>query len=446
MSRKWPKIFRDPIHDMIVFEDNPCDQLLLKLIDCKEVQRLRRIKQLGFTDLVFPAANHSRFAHSLGVLHVARKFLDHLSALSEKKLSPETRRLVLAASLVHDSGHGPFSHAFEEVTGRHHEHWTLEIILNETTEVNRRLREVDPALPEQIAEFFKEKPEEDSSTSLPRYLTHVVSSQLDADRCDYLLRDSYATGTNYGRYDLSWILAQLRLKSDGKRFFVSRKGISAAEAYLFARFHMYRTVYFHKTTRAAEVMLRVLFGRYKELLTSATSDGERANVVPGAPRHLAAAFSGSIGLEDYLALDDHTISWFLQTCSGSSDVILRTVSSGLLHRRLFKAVDVSGRSSPHVAQFYSDALARLPSGWIPKYSFVVDTPKDTPYKPYDPDSKKPNTQIYVENAAGEDQEISTLSPTVEQLRRQYELVRYYFPDELRGRMAEVEKTTFRSKT
>jgi HD superfamily phosphohydrolase len=264
MSSGWPKVFRDPVHDLIAFEDNACDRLLLDLINTKEVQRLHRIKQLGFTELVFPAANHSRFAHSLGVLHVARRMLDHFHRFCGSRLDENHRQLVLAAALLHDIGHGPFSHAFEKVTAQKHERRTLEIIQTDETDVNRALCNADNQLPSRLAQFFNKEIDEaaeatpkEAPGTLPPYLTDVVSSQLDADRCDYLLRDSHATGTNYGDYDLSWLLAQLRVQP-GRRFFLSRKAVSAAEAYLFARTHMYRTVYFHKTTRAAEVMLRLL--------------------------------------------------------------------------------------------------------------------------------------------------------------------------------------------
>lgn len=372
MSKSWPIIFRDPVHNMIVFEDTNCDRLLLDLINTKEVQRLHRIKQLGFTELVFPAANHSRFAHSLGVLQIARQFLDHFQRLEGSGLDEGRRALVLAASLLHDIGHGPFSHAFEKVTGQKHEQRTLEIIQSGDTEVNQRLRRFDAELPRRLALFFAEDIDESGTGfDLPPYLTQVVSSQLDADRCDYLLRDSYATGTNYGNYDLSWLLAQLRLQPGGKRFYLGAKALSAAEAYLYARFHMYRTVYFHKTTRAAEVMLRLLFQRYKELVDAADSPGAKREVVPDVPIRLFLAFTERMSLTQYLALDDHTISEFLKACAGAQDLILRDVSDGLLNRRLFKAVDASGASGADVAEFRVKAQDCLPRDWMPQYSFVV---------------------------------------------------------------------------
>jgi HD superfamily phosphohydrolase len=452
MKKTWPQVIRDPVHDLIAFDDNPVDRLLLNLINAKEVQRLRRIKQLGFTELVFPAANHSRFAHSLGVLQIARRMLSHFEKLDGRGLDEGQRMLVLAASLLHDVGHGPFSHAFEKVTRQKHERFTLEIIRNESTEVNRVLRAVDPQLPLRLTQFFSPEVGVDDESSppaaagdLPPYLSQIVSSQLDADRCDYLLRDSHATGTNYGEYDLSWLLAQLRVQPDGRRFYLGRKALSAAEAYVYARFHMYRTVYFHKTTRAAEVMLRLLLLRYRELLDGTGSPAEKGQVVPGAASALVSVFSGPTPLDDYLLLDDYTVVEFMKGCEKAADEILRELAGGLLHRRLFKAVDVSGVSAAAVGEFVLAAQAKIPTGRPGQYTFVVDTPKDTPYKPYDPDAANPAAQIYVEDVSGPPRELSQMSDTVKELRKQYELVRYYFPLSLRDAMDAAAGETVRKE-
>jgi HD superfamily phosphohydrolase len=421
MSKTWPRVFRDPVHDLIAFEDNPSDRLLLDLINTKEVQRLRRIKQLGFTELVFPAANHSRFAHSLGVLHIARRMLDHFQRIEGRRLDEEHRMLVLAAVLLHDIGHGPFSHAFEKVTGQKHELFTLEIIQDERTEINRLLSGVDPQLPRRLRQFFSPKVGADDegrpesvAGALPLYLTQIVSSQFDADRCDYLLRDSHATGTNYGAFDLSWLQAQLRVEPDGRRFYLGRKALTAAEAYVFSRFHMYQTVYFHKTTRAAEVMLRLLFQRYKELLDGAASPAAKEQIVPGAAPVLVAIFSGSASLDAYLLLDDYTVMEFLKACEKATDAILQELGGGLLHRRLFKAIDVSGVSSATVGEFVLAAQGKVPPGRPVSFSFVVDTPQDTPYKSYDPDAANPAAQIYVEDVTGQPRELSQMSDTVKE--------------------------------
>jgi HD superfamily phosphohydrolase len=146
-------------------------------------------------------------------------------------------------------------------------------------------------------------------------------------------------------------------------------------------------------------------------------------------------------LDLYLALDDHTITEFLKASARTDDAVLGELSAGLLSRRLFKAVDASDASGAGITAFVSRAQSRLQSEKDANYCFAVDTPADTPYKPYDPDADKPATQIYVQTHSGQPREISTISETVAQLRRKYELVRYYFPVRLREDMDRIAKET-----
>jgi HD superfamily phosphohydrolase len=422
----WPKVFRDPIHNLIAFEDTPCDRLLLDLINTREMQRLRRIKQMGVSELVFPGADHSRFAHSLGVLHTARLFLDQLCRWEGRPLPDEQRVFVLCAALLHDVGHGPFSHVFEQVTNQAHEGYTRQIIHDRGTEVNARLRAYSREMPERLAMFFDEDAEE---SSLPGYVARIVSGQLDADRCDYLLRDSHATGTNYGHYDLTWMLAQLRPDPANKRFYLTRKGLAAAETYLFARYHMYRTVYFHKTSRAAEVMLKLLFRRCRERI------GEDRTELD-VPVSVRSILTGQMSLTSYLDTDDHTVTELMKGCVRSSDATLAGLASGLLYRRLYKCVDVTGHVAEQqlsrIMEFRERVRAwMLERGIDLEYGFVEDTASHTPYQPYAPDEEKPARQIFVEGDGGRIVEISQLSEALMQLRKTYTVMRYYFPPELR---------------
>ena len=277
MAGTWPKVIRDPVHELIPFEDSPGDRLLWDLINAREFQRLRRIKQLGVCELVFPGANHSRFSHSIGVMHIARSFVTRIRRVWPGLLDEERETLVLAAALVHDVGHGPFSHSFESITGDHHESRTLEIILDPSTEIHQCLASYPPCgdLARKLSLFFGETitKERVTEAEFPSLLTQIVSSQLDADRFDYLQRDSHATGADYGRFDWKWLIHNLNLDHEKGRFYLDRKALAEVERYVFARYHMYRTVYFHKTSRAAEVMLRLIFKRFKQLvdLAGATS-------------------------------------------------------------------------------------------------------------------------------------------------------------------------------
>jgi HD superfamily phosphohydrolase len=349
-------------------------------------------------------------------------------------LTEKQRAFVLAASILHDIGHGPFSHAFEKVTGTKHEAYTRDVIRDPDTDVHKALADFDARMPDELGNFFfsgEGEPAAALPLGIPAYLTLVVSSQLDADRCDYLLRDSHATGTDYGGYDLEWLVTHAVPQEDRKRFYLTRKALSAAEGYVFARFHMYRTVYFHKTTRAAEVMLMLLFARFRELLGATATVEAGMNIAPEAPRNILTAFAGQMSLVGYLGMDDHTVSEFLKACSKAGDETLAALGRGLLDRRLYKAVDCSGVSAADVGAFTAAVQSSLPPGPQADYLFVADTPADTPYKPYEEDAEKPASQIYIEDAYGKPRNLAALSPQVEQLQRPYELVRYYFPESLR---------------
>ncbi len=430
MSSAWPKIIRDPVHNIVPFEDEPCDRLLLQLINTKEFQRLRRIKQLGLSQLVFPGADHSRFAHSIGVMQVARRFLERVSRVCPDSCHEEHRTVVLAAALLHDVGHGPFSHAFEKVTGEKHERRTLEIITDPSTDVNTVLGK---ELAERVRVFFSEDVAEGQrDADIPAFLTQVVTSQLDADRFDYLLRDSLATGTDYGRFDLEWLIQHLYVDSEKGRFFLGRKAQFAAEAYVFARYHMYRTVYFHKTTRAAEVMLRSLLRRYKKRLDEFVDEPDRQfGIVPDAPPVTVRAFRGEIGLAEFLLLDDHTLTEFAKACTRCEDRVLQSLANGLLHRRLFKSTDVTEVYSPGVAQFNEEAKRIIAAaGYDDEFAFAFDAPSDTAYKLYNPDAEEPATQIFIEGQEGQE-ELTRRSEPVRELAKKYTLVRYYYPADVR---------------
>jgi HD superfamily phosphohydrolase len=352
----------------------------------------------------------------------------------------------LAAALVHDVGHGPFSHAFESITGERHEARTLEIIRDDSTELNQRLRAFDPNFPERLAVFFDESADEGilGAVDVPPFLTQIVSSQLDADRFDYLLRDSAATGAAYGKFDIKWLIHHLELDIAKGRFYLSRKALAAVEDYAFARYHMYRTVYFHKTTRAAEVMLRLLFRRAKQL---AHSPDEFRRLLPDAPSGILTAFSGSLSLGEYLALDDHSMTEFLKACERSESPAgsLQELGGGLLHRRLYKAVDTTGASAGPVAKFRGAMVDHLRNlGLDPDFHLGEDDPSDTPYKPYNPDAEKPATQIYIETEFGGQQvEIGTQSDAIETLKKKYSLLRYYFPERIRDKVIELSKAVLR---
>ncbi len=306
------------------------------------------------------------------------------------------------------------------------------------------------ALPDRLRVFFDDDVEPPfTATGIPPFLTKVVSGQLDADRFDYLLRDSYASGTNYGRFDIDWLLQHLRVDGERGRLWLGHKALFAAESYVFARYHMYRTVYFHKTTRAAEVMLRLLFRRFKELLAGAGSMARRRKIVPDPPAAVLRAFSpesaiARMELGDYLSLDDHSITEFLKCCTATKDPILRDLGTGLLHRRIYKATDATDAEKVAVGRFAAAAKERVTAlGYDPEYALSEDNPSDTPYKPYNPDDDEPADQIYVESFDGRAAELSSRSEPVDRLKKQYTLLRYYYPEGIRLEIDEVARATLR---
>ncbi|MBE3555406.1 MAG: HD domain-containing protein, partial [Thermicanus sp.] len=259
------KTFRDPVHNIIQF-DKVEERLLLDLIDAPEFQRLHHIKQLGFSFLTYPGAEHTRFSHSLGVVHLMKRFLDKIiretrgEARRYAEELKERRLLALAAALLHDIGHGPFSHALEKTTHLRHEHWTIAIILGNTM-IHQILETYRTGFAQEVADVIQR-------THSSRAVVKLLSSQLDVDRMDYLLRDAQMTGAGYGRFDLEWLIHTLRIgEMDGEvQVGLDReKGLSIAEDFIMARYYMFVHVYLHKTTRSAELMIEKIFERAVEL-------------------------------------------------------------------------------------------------------------------------------------------------------------------------------------
>ncbi len=360
-----PKLFRDPVYDIIALDlCDPVERVVFDLLDTAEVQRLRRVRQLGMSFLVYHGAEHSRFAHSIGVCHLALRCWDQLFGPGRRRDDLD-RLAVAVAALLHDVGHGPFSHVMERITGVHHEAVTAEVVSNPASEVHEVLRTADPSLPGRVLALLQGRAD-------PPFLGELVSSQLDADRMDYILRDRAATGVQIGNYDRARIVGMLDVV-DG-HLVVRDRALEAVEGYLIARFHMYKQVYLHKATRAAERMLEAAMRRARELARS------------GALRVSA----GHAGLEvlapsDVFALDDADVWVALKAWSRQDDAILRELAKGLLRRRLYKTVEVDPndpRGTPGVLAEARAEAARL--GFDPDYAVLVDNSTDTPYLPYRP--------------------------------------------------------------
>jgi len=408
--------YRDPLHNIISLDESaPEDRLIVELIDSAEFQRLRRIRQLGLAMFTYQGAEHSRFTHSIGVMHVMTRALDLLGA--HHSISPEARIVGRAGALLHDLGHGPLSHVVEKVFHFHHEDWTRRIILDRGTEVNRILSSFDPQLPEKLASLYRH-------TYTHAFVSQLVSSQLDCDRMDYLLRDSLMTGAKYGMYDLEWVLHALRIDEDCDRIYVESKGLYAVEEYLQARYYMFRQVYFHRTLRSAEAVLNSALNRAR-LLIERGAPGFR---VPGSVFEKMLAGEGA-SAHEYLQLDDTDVMFRLKEWSRDEDEILADLATRLMHRRLFKAIDLGADPSESFWDSAGEIVRR--GGFDPQYYLITDRATDIPYYgDYSTVGVDPKRLIYVE--AGADCSIREISEVSEVVRgmRGYRIDRVCVPVEV----------------
>jgi uncharacterized protein len=416
------RIYRDPVHNIIRLRtDTPEGQLMVRLIDSREFQRLRRIKQLGLALYTYQGAEHSRFTHSLGVLHLMTRVLDRLNEKYE--IRAEDRVAARAAALLHDIGHGPFSHVMEKVLGFHHEAWTVRAVLSEETEVGQELLAYSAELPDHIAQIIEGRFQ-------PAALAQLVSSQLDVDRMDYLLRDSLMTGAKYGIYDLEWVVNALAIDREGDRIYVEARGLYAVEEYLQARYYMFRQVYFHRTLRSAEAVLRSALRRALKLLEA----GCEVWCAPGTAFEKFLRRE-PLTLSEHLAMDDSDVIFHVKQWQASQDAVLSDLSGRFIRRRLFKAIDVDMPPEERAEFLTAARRVTAAAGFDPEYYFIEDHAGDVPYYDYyTMDGAEPKARIYVEDgyARPRIREISEVSDAVRGLARGYQLHRVCFPPEVKA--------------
>lgn len=378
------KVLRDPIHSYIHVDL----QVIWDCINAKEFQRLRRIHQLGGNFQVYHTAEHSRFAHSLGVYEIVRRMVNEVTELSEV-LSEYEKATVMLAGLLHDIGHGPFSHAFEAISSVKHEEFTERVIL-EDTEIHRILSEVNPNLPKEVASII-------NYTHPNEYLNQIVSGQLDADRMDYLLRDAYFTGTSYGNFDLERVIRTLRVKD--KKIVVKESGIHTVEDYIMARYHMYWQVYFHPVARSYESILTMLFQRMKELYKT------NPELIAECKMFIPFLIDQTPTVQDHFKLDEAAALYGFTLLSESTDSILADLSSRLLNRRLF--IYATLHNDEELENVKEEVRKR---GYDPKYYVTSDEAYQRPYQPYQTSA---GHNIWVLSEENEVKELSEVSLIVQ---------------------------------
>ncbi|MEB7772079.1 HD domain-containing protein [Kurthia gibsonii] len=401
------KVFKDPVHRYIHVQD----QVIWDLIATKEFQRLRRIRQLGTTYLVFHGAEHSRFSHSLGVYEIVRRMVDDVFA-NRPEWNKRERLVALCAGLLHDLGHGPFSHAFEHVFDLDHEYFTRAIILG-NTEVNEVLRRVSKDFPKKVSEVIEK-------TYHNKQVVSLISSQIDADRMDYLQRDAYFTGVSYGHFDMERILRVMRPQPD--QIVIKSTGMHAIEDYIMSRYQMYWQVYFHPVSRSAEVILRKTLERAKELYHAGYTF--KHDIV-----HFHSFFENDVQLDAYIAMDESIILAYFQFWMSEEDAILSDLSQRFLNRKLFKFVEVDPSKD-------WEKLIRLEklfdqAGIDPNYYLVMDSSSDLPYDFYRPGEEGERLPIYLQMPNKELSELSRSSDIVDAIsgkrRTDHKL---YYPKDL----------------
>ncbi|MDF7637763.1 HD domain-containing protein [Leuconostocaceae bacterium ESL0958] len=411
------KVLRDPIHGFIHIQD----QLILDLINTSEFQRLRRVQQLGVTASVFHGAVHDRFGHSVGAYELARRITESFNQYYASQTpgdglwQPAERMLTMVAALLHDIGHGAFSHTFEHLFHTDHEAMTQAIITGDT-EINHILAAYRPDFPNEVAAVIAKSYENPQ-------VVQLISSQLDVDRMDYLLRDAYYTGAAYGEFDIDRILRTMKPCATGIAFDIG--GMHAVEDYIVSRYQMYLQVYFHPVSRGMEVLLEHLLVRVKELI----AENPDTEVELAGPL-LAPVFrpDHDLTIAEYLRLDDHLFYTAINGWQDYPDPILADLSQRFLNRKPLKSIPINELSTPFLAEL-TDTVAE--AGFDPRYYTAQNEAYDLPYDDYQPAAKKPRTQIDIVLADGSHRELSALSTLVAAIKGQASLdQRFFFPKDM----------------
>ena len=331
-----PRIFRDPVHGDITFSRGPFQRLLESVIDTEMFQRLRGIRQTAVMNLVFHGAEHSRFVHSMGAAHVAGRMVDAAVENSRLSVPARDREDTVLAALLHDVGHGPFSHSLEEIIGPSfaHERMSVRILGEPGSELHELLAAYDPDLPGRLCAFIEHRP-----GSAADWRHAIVSSQLDADRLDYLARDALMAGIRTHAFDLGRLVRSVGVIDD--HLVVDARAQDVVEAFLLALDQMYGTAYYHKTVRAASLLLEAIIGRALRLARDSAE--ARAALFPSRdgrpePFYTLLTESERIPLDEYARLDEAYVMSLMATWRDAADPALAQMVTDYRTRHFPKMV------------------------------------------------------------------------------------------------------------
>lgn len=451
---------RDPLHNIIEFNDNQFDNMLWRVIQTEPFQRLRRIKQLGFSDHTYPGATHSRFAHSVGVLNTARSLIDVIRREKRQHIENNKVEAALAAALVHDIGHGPFSHAFEDVGRRKGlklaNHETVSSMLIRDSEVSEVLNSHYGGFSGDVAGIISES----ATTSI---YGSVVSSQFDADRLDYMRRDRLMCGTGHGAIDFEWLIANLEIGSvpfgedaeqygEVETFVLNKKAIFAAESYVLGLFQLYPAVYFHKATRCIEKM----FTEMMCALVDEILDGSLKNTGLSRKHPIVQFAKNPDKIENVISLDDCVVWGALPMLEKAENGNIARLAGRLRKRKLYKCFDIReeilarilnsdcdraeaiSRANVLSNQVFEKIVERNQEKSHGESHILTDSTKRAPYKRFT-QSKGPLNQIRIRSEDGSLSDLRDHSEVVRSIGESH-VIRAYVSGEQDGDLDFIKHT------
>lgn len=439
------KRIRDPVHGLIKFDlGDEVDRAAWELINTSEFQRLRRVKQLGVSEFIYPGATHTRLAHSIGVFHIARDLMKVAERyVPSDKQKPHRAKTALLAALLHDVGHGPFSHAFENAEKARltneqyhdHEYWTAELICRKDGNIRRILKNTfggDGSVADDIAAMLRGK-EQDLYSS-------VVSSSFDADRLDYLRRDRMMTGSGAGAIDFEWLLDNLRVVdvpvSSGEDaeenqdntiqvFAFEEKALQAVETFILARFQLYAQVYLHKTTRGIEQMLTAFLLAF----STEAAKGDKANLAVPEDHPLRKFYSkAKPDLDDYFALDDAVVWSAMEISAKNGRGRVKEFADRICSRGIMRGVAIDTVNPQAVDKARREFIVKQFGGELGKTVFEDRAPLSI-YKDPSKETVKPHKRVYIRRKSQKVVDVTSLSKPVAALFEEQEILRYYFLNE-----------------
>ena len=412
-------MIRDEIHRDIFVPAH-----IARLIDTREFQRLRNVQQLATCHYVFPAATHNRFSHSLGAYHLARVLCEHLSEVQPGIITDEDAELVSIAALLHDIGHPPFSHLLETdkvfATFHSHEHWGKLMLESKETEIGIAIREVlGEKRTARLFALYSGESEHDGEAIAP-FLKEIVSSQLDVDRMDYMIRDQANSGAQIGGFDSARVIRALRVGNNG-HLYAKQWGLPAIEAYLVTRYHLYNQVYFHKVNQLTQEYLVRVLSRAREL----AQDG-KLSLSESLQNMLC---NEKLSVKEYVRLTDADINGVLMDWADNEDAVLSGYARRLVSRRDY-----------HKSIRIGELTAEMSSVVIPKLLPIVEEAGFSDADIITASIRKKGYMPYSQGIVLEDgRDVVESSPLIQSLTLSSEQALIFIPEEVRDKCEKVAR-------